>query len=94
MSRRIIVQATEVTLTGTGANLSKARLVRVLNDTAASIVLTIDDAAQAAAADRNDYNTLGSRSITIAAGETIFLEKEPLEVVSGAGLKATPIARQ
>ena len=94
MSRRIIVQATEVTLTGTGANLSKARLVRVLNDTAASIVLTIDDTAQAAAADRNDYNTLGSRSITIAAGEEIFLEKEPLEVVSGAGLKATPIARQ
>ena len=94
MSRRIIVQATEVTLTGTGANLSNARLVRVLNDTAASIVLTIDDAAQAAAADRNDYNTLGSRDITIAAGEEIFLEKEPLEVVSGAGLKATPIARQ
>ena len=94
MSRRIIVQATEVTLTGTGANLSKARLVRVLNDTAASIVLTIDDTAPAAAADRNDYNTLGSRDITIAAGETIFLEKEPLEIVSGAGLKATPIARQ
>ena len=94
MSRRIIVQATEVTLTGTGDNLTKARLVRVLNDTAASIVLTIDDTAQAAAADRNDYNTLGSRDITIAAGEEIFLEKEPLEVVSGAGLKATPIARQ
>ena len=74
MSRRIIVQATEVTLTGTGANLSNARLVRVLNDTNASIVLTIDDTAQAAAADRNDYNTLGSRDITIAAGEEIFLE--------------------
>ena len=55
-------------------------------------MLTIDDAAQAAA--RTDYNTLGSRSITIAAGEEIFLEKEPLEVVSGAGLKATPVARQ
>ena len=92
MSRRIIVQATEVTLTGTGDNLSSARQVRVLNDTAASIVLTIDDAAQAAA--RTDYNPLGSRSITIAAGEEIFLEKEPLEVVSGAGLKATPVARQ
>lgn len=92
MSRRIIVQATEVTLTGTGANLSNARLVRVLNDTAASIVLTIDDTAQAAA--RTDYNTLGSRDITVAAGAEIFLEKEPLEVVSGAGLKATPVARQ
>ena len=92
MSRRIIVQAAEVTLTGTGDNLSSARQVRVLNDTAASILLTIDDAAQAAA--RTDYNTLGSRSITIAAGEEIFLEKEPLEIISGAGLKATPVARQ
>jgi len=91
MSRRIIVQNSEVTLS-TATNLSKARLVRVLNDTAASIVLTIDDAAQAAA--REDYDTKGSRTITVGSLETIYLEKEPLETISGSGLKCTAIARQ
>lgn len=91
MTRRVIVQSTEVTLSGP-TNLGSARLVRVLNDTAASIVLTIDDTAQAAA--RTDYNTKGSRSITIAAGETLYLEKEPLETIDGSGLKCTAIARQ
>jgi len=91
MSRRVIVQSTEVTLSA-ATNLGSARMVRVLNDTNASIVLTIDDTAQAAA--RTDYKTLGSRDITIAAGETIYLEKEPLETINGAGLKCTPIARQ
>lgn len=91
MTRRVIVQSTEVTLSGS-TNLGSARLVRVLNDTAASIVLTIDDTAQAAA--RTDYNTKGSRSITIAAGETVYLEKEPLETIDGSGLKCTSIARQ
>jgi len=91
MSRRIIVQSTEVTLSE-ATNLGSARAVRVLNDTAASIVLTIDDTAQAAA--RTDYDTKGSRNITVAAGETLYLEKEPLETINGAGLKCTAIARQ
>jgi len=91
MSRRVIVQATEVTLSG-ATNLGNARMVRVLNDTAASIVLTIDDTAQAAA--RTDYDTKGSRDITIAAGESVYLEKEPLETIDGSGLKCTAIARQ
>lgn len=91
MARRLILQATEVTLS-TATNLSNARLVRVLNDTAASIVLTVDDTAQAAA--RTDYDTKGSRNITIAAGETVYLEKEPLETIAGAGLKCTSVARQ
>lgn len=91
MARRLIIQATEVTLS-TATNLSNARLVRVLNDTAASIVLTVDDTAQAAA--RTDYDTKGSRNITIAAGETVYLEKEPLETIAGAGLKCTSVARQ
>lgn len=67
-------------------------MVRVLNDTDASIVLTIDDAAQVAA--RTDYNTLGTRTTTIGAGETVYLEKEPLETINGVGLKCTAIARQ
>jgi len=91
MSRRIIIQSAEVTLS-TATNLNSARMVRVLNDTDASIVLTIDDAAQAAA--RTDYNTLGIRTMTIGAGETVYLEKEPLETIAGTGLKCTPIARQ
>ena len=93
MSRRVIVQATEVTLSAP-TNMGKARLVRVLNDTAGSIILTIDDAAAAADPLRSEYKVLGSRDITIAAGEELFLEKEPLETIDGAGLKCTAIARQ
>jgi len=91
---RIRVLADEVTLS-TATNLSKATAVRVVNDTAATIVLTIDDGpvvTERGGADK--YVALGVRDVSIEAGGVLYLEKDPLETINGSGLKCTKIARQ
>ncbi|UNH61312.1 hypothetical protein SSZBM1_195 [Synechococcus phage S-SZBM1] len=86
--------ADEVTLS-VATNLSKATVVRVVNDTTATIVLTVDDAAVVAERGGADkYVALGIRDTSIAAGEVMYLEKDPLETIAGAGLKCTKVARQ
>lgn len=92
---RVRVLATEVTLSA-ATNLSKATAVRVVNDTAATIVLIVDDAAVVAERNTGDsqYVALGSRNVSIEAGGSIFLEKDPLETIDGVGLKCTKVARQ
>jgi hypothetical protein len=74
---RVRVLADEVTLSA-ATNLSKATAVRVVNDTAATIVLTVDD----------------GPVVSIEAGGVLYLEKDPLETINGSGLKCTKIARQ
>ena len=90
---KAMVLASEVTLS-TATNLDKATVVRVLNDTAATIVLTLDDTAYAAAESATNYVAKGARTISIAAGETLFVEKYAAEEISGAGLKCTKVANQ
>jgi len=86
--------ATEVTLSA-ATNLSKATAVRVVNDTAATIVLIVDDGAVVTERGGTDkYVALGSRNISIEAGGVLYLEKDPLETIDGAGLKCTKVARQ
>lgn len=88
-----MVLASEVTLS-TATNLDKATAVRVLNDTDATIALTLDDTAYAAAEAATEYVVKGARTISIAAGETLFVEKYPTETIAGSGLKCTKIAKQ
>lgn len=90
---KAMVLASEVTLSG-ATNLDKATCVRVLNDTAATIVATLDDTAYAAAEAATEYVAKGARTISIAAGETLFIEKYPAETIDGSGLKCTKVARQ
>jgi len=91
---RVRVMGTEVTLS-TPTNLDKATVVRVVNDTAATIVFILDDAAVVAERGGSDtYKALGSRNISIAAGETMYIEKDALETIDGAGLKCAKVARQ
>lgn len=91
---RVRVLAAEVTL-GSATNLSKATAVRVVNDTAATIVLTVDDAAVVTErGDGTKYVALGARTISVEAGGSFFLEKDPLETISGTGLKCSKVARQ
>ena len=91
---RVRVLATEVTLSA-ATNLSKATAVRVVNDTAATIVLIVDDGAVVTERGGTDkYVALGSRNISIEAGGVLYLEKDPLETIDGAGLKCTKVARQ
>ena len=86
--------ATEVTLSS-ATNLSKATAVRVVNDTNATIVLVVDDAAVVSArGDGTKYVALGSRNASIEAGGVLYLEKDPLETIDGSGLKCTKVARQ
>ena len=86
--------ATEVTLSA-ATNLSKATAVRVVNDTGATIVLIVDDAAVVTArGDSTKYVALGSRNVSIEAGGVLYLEKDALETIDGAGLKCTKVARQ
>ena len=86
--------ATEVTLSG-ATNLSKATAVRVVNDTNATIVLVVDDAAVVSARGGADkYVALGSRNVSIEAGGVLYLEKDALETIDGSGLKCTKVARQ
>lgn len=93
--RRVIVLSSEVTLDTEETNLDKATLVRVLNDSNSSIVLTVDDAAVVIErGGPNTYKELGTRTITIAGNSSIFLEKYPLETISGEDLKCTKITRQ
>ena len=92
MAIRAMVLATEVTLSG-ATNLDKATCVRVLNDTAATIVATLDDTAYAVAEAATEYVAKGARNISIAAGETLFVEKYPTETIDGAGLKCTKVAK-
>lgn len=85
---------TEVTLSAP-TNLDKATVVRVVNDSTATIVLILDDAAVVAERGGSDtYKALGARNISVAAGETLYIEKDPLETVDGAGLKCAKVARQ
>ena len=93
MAIKAMVLASEVTLS-TATNLDKATAVRVLNDTAATIVLTLDDTAYAVAEAATEYVAKGARTISIAAGETLFVEKYPTETIAGSGLKCTKIAKQ
>lgn len=88
-----MVLASEVTLSG-ATNLDKATVVRVLNDTAATIVLTLDDTAYAVTESATGYVAKGARTISIAAGETLFVEKYPTEEINGSGLKCTKVAKQ
>lgn len=91
---RVRVMATEVTLSA-ATNLSKATAVRVVNDTAATIVLVLDDApvvTERGGADK--YVALGARNASIRSGETVYIEKDPLETIDGTGLKCTKVARQ
>ena len=91
---RVRVLATEVTLSAP-TNLSKATAVRVVNDTSGTIVLIIDDAAVVTARGGADkYVALGSRNVSIEAGGVMYLEKDALETIDGAGLKCTKVARQ
>jgi len=92
---RVRVLATEVTL-GAATNLSKATAVRVVNDTNATIILIVDDAAVVAERNTGDsqYVALGSRNVSIEAGGVLYLEKDPLETIDGSGLKCTKVARQ
>lgn len=90
---KAMVLASEVTLSG-ATNLDKATCVRVLNDTAATIVATLDDTAYAVAEAATEYVAKGARTISIAAGETLFIEKYPAETIDGSGLKCTKVARQ
>lgn len=92
---RVRVLATEVTLSA-ATNLSKATAVRVVNDTAATIVLIIEDSAVVTARNTGDsqYVALGSRNVSIEAGGVLYLEKDALETIDGAGLKCTKVARQ
>lgn len=92
---RVRVLATEVTLSA-ATNLSLATAVRVVNDTTATIVLVVDDAAVVAARNTGDsqYVALGSRNVSIEAGGVMYLEKDALETIDGAGLKCTKVARQ
>jgi hypothetical protein len=91
---RVRVMAAEVTLSS-AVNLSKATAVRVVNDTNATIVLTIDDAAVVSArGDSTKYVPLGSRTVSIEAGGVMYLEKDALETIDGNGLKCTKVARQ
>ncbi len=86
--------ATEVTLSA-ATNLSKATAVRVVNDTNATIVLVVDDAAVVTArGDATKYVALGSRNVSIEAGGVLYLEKDALETIDGNGLKCTKVARQ
>ena len=92
---RVRVLATEVTLSA-ATNLSKATAVRVVNDTAATIVLIIEDSAVVTARNTGDsqYVALGSRNVSIEAGGVLYLEKDALETIDGSGLKCTKVARQ
>jgi len=91
---RVRVLAAEVTLS-TATNLSKATAVRVVNDTAGTIVLTVDDGPVVSERGGSDtYVALGSRDVSIEAGGVLYLEKDPLETIDGTGLKCTKIARQ
>jgi hypothetical protein len=91
---RVRVLATEVTLSA-ATNLGKATAVRVVNDTAATIVLVIDDGPVVTErGDATKYVALGSRNASIEAGGVVYLEKDPLETIDGTGLKCTKVARQ
>tara|TARA_B100000073_G_scaffold147411_1_gene121345 strand:- start:550 stop:831 length:282 start_codon:yes stop_codon:yes gene_type:complete len=91
---RVRVLATEVTLSS-ATNLSKATAVRVVNDTNATIVLVVDDAAVVSArGDGTKYVALGSRNASIRSGESVYIEKDALETIDGSGLKCTKVARQ
>lgn len=91
---RVRVLATEVELSA-ATNLSKATAVRVVNDTTATIVLVVDDGPVVTERGGSDkYVALGVRSISVEAGGSLFLEKDPLETINGAGLKCTKVARQ
>ena len=86
--------ATEVTLSAP-TNLSKATAVRVVNDTSGTILLIVDDAPVVTARGGADkYVALGSRNVSIEAGGVMYLEKDALETIDGAGLKCTKVARQ
>ena len=86
--------ATEVTLSA-ATNLSKATAVRVVNDTNATIVLVLDDAPVVTERGGLDkYVALGARNASIRGGETVYIEKDPLETIDGTGLKCTKVARQ
>ena len=86
--------ATEVTLSA-ATNLSKATAVRVVNDTNATIVLVLDDAPVVTERGGFDkYVALGARNASIRGGETVYIEKDPLETIDGTGLKCTKVARQ
>ena len=91
---RVRVLATEVTLSAS-TNLGKATAVRVVNDTAATIVLVIyDGPVVTERGDGTKYVALGSRNASVEAGGVVYLEKDPLETIDGAGLKCTKVARQ
>ena len=92
---RVRVLATEVTLSS-AVNLSKATAVRVVNDTNATIVLVLDDGPVATVSQAGDsqYVALGSRNVSVRSGETVYIEKDALETINGAGLKCTKVARQ
>lgn len=88
-----MILASEVTLSG-ATNLDKATVVRVLNDTTATIVLSLDDTPYATVEASTNYVAKGVRTISIAAGETLFVEKYPSETIDGSGLKCTKVAKQ
>lgn len=91
---KVRVLATEVTLSA-ATNLGLATAVRVVNDTAATIVLVIDDAAVVTErGNSSKYVALGSRNASVEAGGVLYLEKDPRETIDGDGLKCTKVARQ
>lgn len=81
MSERIIkLMGTEVALS-TATTLGNAQLVRIYNDTAAAVLVTVADSG----------TTTGT--VTIKAGETIHLRKKAAETVAAdAAVKAVSIA--
>ena len=81
MSDRIIkLLGTEAALS-TATTLSNAQLVRVFNDTAGAVLITVAD----------NGTTIGT--VTVKAGEIIFVRKKSAETIAaGAAVKAVSVA--
>lgn len=81
MSDRILTLL-DVERTLTGPYYTGFTLVRVFNDTASAVLITLKDASS---------NTLGS--VTVKAGEVIFVRKKSAETIeAGAGVKTVAVA--
>ena len=81
MSDRLIkLLGTEAALT-TATTLGKAQVVRVYNDTAGAVLITVADGG----------TTIGT--ITVKAGDVVFINKKSAETIAaGAAVKAVAVA--
>jgi hypothetical protein len=81
MSERILkLLGTEIALS-TATALDGAQLVRIYNDTAAAVLITV----------KLESTTTGT--VTVKAGDTIFVRKQVAETIAaGAAVKAVSVA--